>query len=240
MPWDLLIWAVPVTLAAGLMRGFAGFGSGMLMAPFFIQLFGPVDTVVLIIGLEIVATVQLLPSVYRHIDWSLVLPMGGVAALTMPVGTWLLLTLDTQVVSNCVGVIIIGFCLALTSGWRYRGPKPLLLTSAIGALSGVLMALTSLGNPPVALYLMATDATAVSIRANFTVYFAVTLAALIAWMSSQSLFAMDAVRSLLVLLPVFVAGAVAGTRGFRASNDVLYRRVTLTVLYLAGLFALLA
>ena len=227
MPWDLLIWAVPVTLAAGLMRGFAGFGSGMLMAPFFIQLFGPVDTVVLIIGLEIVATVQLLPSVYRHIDWSLVLPMGGVAALTMPVGTWLLLTLDTQVVSNCVGVIIIGFCLALTSGWRYRGPKPLLLTSAIGALSGVLMALTSLGNP-------------VSIRANFTVYFAVTLAALIAWMSSQSLFAMDAVRSLLVLLPVFVAGAVAGTRGFRASNDVLYRRVTLTVLYLAGLFALLA
>ncbi|SVD98401.1 uncharacterized protein METZ01_LOCUS451255, partial [marine metagenome] len=89
MPWDLLIWAAPVTLAAGLMRGFAGFGSGMLMAPFFIQLFGPVDTVVVIIGLEIVATVQLLPSVYRYIDWSLVLPMGGVAALAMPVGTWL-------------------------------------------------------------------------------------------------------------------------------------------------------
>ena len=124
MPWDLLIWAAPVTLAAGLMRGFAGFGSGMLMAPFFIQLFGPVDTVVLIVGLEIVVTAQLLPSVYRHIDWSLVLPMGGVAALAMPVGTWLLLTLDTQIVSNCVGVIIIGFCLALTTGWRYRGPKP--------------------------------------------------------------------------------------------------------------------
>ena len=102
------------------------------------------------------------------------------------------------------------------------------------------MALTSLGNPPVALYLMATDATAVSIRANFTVYFAVTLAALIAWMSSRSLFAMDTVLLLLVLLPIFVAGAVAGTRGFRASNDVLYRRVALTVLYLAGLFALLA
>ena len=50
----------------------------------------------------------------------------------------------------------------------------------------------------------------------------------------------DTVLLLLVLLPIFVAGAVAGTRGFRASNDVLYRRVALTVLYLAGLFALLA
>ena len=59
-------------------------------------------------------------------------------------------------------------------------------------------------------------------------------------MSSRSLFAMDAVLSLLVLLPIFLAGALAGTRGFRASNDVLYRRVALTMLYLAGLFALIA
>ena len=151
MPWVELLWAAPVALMAGLMRGFAGFGSGMLMAPFFIHLFGPVSTIILITVLEMVVTVQLLPSVYRHIDWSLVLPMGTAAALAMPAGTTLLLTLNPRTVSICIGVIIILFCLALIKGWRYRGHRPWSLTAGIGALSGILMALTSLGNPPVVL-----------------------------------------------------------------------------------------
>ena len=56
MPWVELLWAAPVALMAGLMRGFAGFGSGMLMAPFFIHLFGPVSTIILITVLEMVVT----------------------------------------------------------------------------------------------------------------------------------------------------------------------------------------
>jgi len=35
-------------MAAGLMRGFAGFGSGMLMAPIFAILFGPVEAVTMV------------------------------------------------------------------------------------------------------------------------------------------------------------------------------------------------
>ena len=64
--------AVAVAVAAGMMRGFAGVGSGMLMAPIFAVLFGPIDTVTIIITLEIVVTAQLLPSVYREIDWRVV------------------------------------------------------------------------------------------------------------------------------------------------------------------------
>ncbi|MEE2802832.1 MAG: sulfite exporter TauE/SafE family protein [Pseudomonadota bacterium] len=240
MPWVELLWAAPVALMAGLMRGFAGFGSGMLMAPFFIHLFGPVSTIILITVLEMVVTVQLLPSVYRHIDWSLVLPMGTAAALAMPAGTTLLLTLNPRTVSICIGVIIILFCLALIKGWRYRGRRPWSLTAGIGALSGILMALTSLGNPPVVLYLMSTGTPPVSMRANFTAYFGLTLAALVVWMSLRGLFALEAVLSLLLLLPIFVVGAALGARGFRAANDALYRRVALTTLCIAGVFALIA
>ena len=45
---------IAIAAAAGLMRGFAGVGSGMLMAPFFVHLFGPVETVGIIILIEIV------------------------------------------------------------------------------------------------------------------------------------------------------------------------------------------
>lgn len=37
--------ALIIAIIAGLMRGFAGFGSGMIMAPVFAILFGPVETV---------------------------------------------------------------------------------------------------------------------------------------------------------------------------------------------------
>ncbi len=58
----------PPTAAAGLMRGFAGFGSGMLKSPVFAILFGPVETVAVIILMELVVTVQLMPSVLGDIE----------------------------------------------------------------------------------------------------------------------------------------------------------------------------
>ena len=82
---DLLV-ALSVTIVAGLMRGFAGVGSGMLMAPVFAILFGPVQTVAVIILMEIVVTAQLLPSVHRSIDWKVIAPMGAAAAILMPSG----------------------------------------------------------------------------------------------------------------------------------------------------------
>lgn len=60
-----MLTALLITSAAGLMRGFAGVGSGMLMAPFFVVLFGPVETVAMIIIMEVVVTAQLLPGVHR-------------------------------------------------------------------------------------------------------------------------------------------------------------------------------
>ena len=57
-----LFVALGVAVAAGLMRGFAGVGSGMLMAPVFAILFGPVQTVAIIVLMEIVVTGQLLPA----------------------------------------------------------------------------------------------------------------------------------------------------------------------------------
>ncbi|MDH5749890.1 MAG: sulfite exporter TauE/SafE family protein, partial [Rhodospirillales bacterium] len=59
---ESVLIAIAVAAAAGLMRGFAGVGSGMLMAPIFAVLFGPVATVAIIICMEIIVTAQLLPG----------------------------------------------------------------------------------------------------------------------------------------------------------------------------------
>ena len=87
---EQIAYALLIAAAAGLMRGFAGVGSGMLMAPFFVHIFGPIQTVGIIILIEIVATALLLPSVHQKIEWNTIAPIGIAAAVFMPVGSWLL------------------------------------------------------------------------------------------------------------------------------------------------------
>lgn len=231
--------AMAVAGAAGLMRGFAGVGSGMLMAPFFVHLFGPLQTVAMIILMEIVVTAQLLPSVHRHINWKVIGPMGIAAALFMPLGSWLLLSLDPTLIGRGIAVLVIAFAVVLLTGWRYNGGKPLWASLGIGSVSGVLMALTSLGNPPVMLYLLSSRDSAEVNRANFTGYFAITLAALIAQMTIAGLLPADAALRVVWLLPVFMFGAWIGSRLFRKSNETLYRRVALGILICAGIYGLL-
>ncbi len=234
-----LFAALGVAAAAGLMRGFAGVGSGMLMAPVFAILFGPVQTVAVIILMEIVVTGQLLPGVRREIDWKVIAPMGIAAALLMPAGSWLLVTLDPDLIARGIALVVVAFSVVLMAGWRYEGGKKLWATLGVGALSGVLMASTSLGNPPVMAYLLSSRDAAATNRADFTGYFAVTLVALIAMMAATGLIDGDAVATAAILLPVFMAGAWIGSRLFRRSSEALYRRVALGLLFCVGMYGLL-
>lgn len=234
-----LLIALIISAAAGLMRGFAGMGSGMLMAPFFVYLFGPVPTVAIIIMMELVVTAQLMPSVYRDINWRVILPMGAVAALFMPVGSWLLVTTDPRIIGYVIAGLVTVFSLVLLTGWRYHGRKPLPVTLSIGAVSGILMALTSLGNPPVMLYLLSSQDSAATNRANFTGYFAVTLLALITIMTLSGLITISEVTTTLWLLPLFILSAWIGAKLFRKANETLYRRIALGILLCAGIYGLL-
>jgi uncharacterized membrane protein YfcA len=224
------IVAICVAAAAGFMRGYVGVGSGMLMAPVFAILFGPLETVVMVILLDLAVTAQLLPSVYRLIEWRVVIPMGLAAAAFMPVGTWLLITVDADLMARGIALVVLIFVLLLMTGWRYQREKRLGVTLCVGSLSGILVAATSLGNPPVILYLLSSSDTAATNRANFTGYFAITLITLLSMMIARDLVIPNAVVRAVIILPVFALGAWIGTQYFRKSNDKTYRQVALGLL----------
>ena len=230
--------ALAVALAAGLMRGFAGFGSGMLMAPIFAILFGPVATVGIIILMEICVTAQLLPGTRRDIEWRFIVPMVAVAGLFMPVGSWLLVSVDTGIMTRAIAAIVLLFSIILMTGWRHAGEKRLAAAVGVGAFSGAMMAATSLGNPPVMLYLLSSRDTAATNRANVTGYFAITLTILIAVMAFSGLLSWPTVWRATMLLPVFMLAAWIGSRLFRQSGEALYRRVALAFLFAVGLYGL--
>ena len=228
-----------VTVAAGFMRGFVGVGSGMLMAPIFAIIFGPRDTVAMIIIMELIVTAQLLPTVYARIEWRMIAPMGAIAILFMPAGSWLLVTIDADLMARGIALVVLIFVVLLMIDWRYQGEKRLVSILAIGAVSGVMIAATSLGNPPVILYLLSSQDSSATNRANFTGYFAITLVVLLTLMVATGLVTISAVFRASLLLPVFMLSAWVGGRYFQKSSERLYRRVALGLLFGVAVFGIL-
>jgi uncharacterized protein len=238
---DPALWiALGATLVAGLMRGFAGFGSAMLMAPIFAILFGPAEMVVTVVAIELVVSLQLFPQVRRKAHWKTLTPMSVAACAAMPLGVWALASVDKNVIVTVVSAIIVAFVVLMWTGWKYHGRRSTILSVAVGAFSGAMMATTSVGGPPVLLYLLSgNDPPAVN-RANIVTYYFLTQFLLLAIVLASGVAGWNALARAAVLFPVMIAGAHAGGRLFHGlGSERLYRNVALAILLGTGLFGLL-
>jgi uncharacterized protein len=238
---DIGLWtAIGVTLVAGLMRGFAGFGSAMLMAPIFAILFGSADMVVTVVAIELVVSVQLFPQVRRNADWQTLAPMSIAACAAMPLGVWLLASVDKATIVTAVSAVIVAFVVLMWSGWKYTGRRSALAGAAVGAVSGAMMATTSVGGPPVLLYLLSGNDSPRVNRANIVTYYFLTQFLLIAIVLATGVAGWQALARAVILFPVMAAGAWAGGRLFHGlASERLYRNVTLGILFATGMFGLL-
>ncbi len=238
---DIGLWtALGVTLVAGLMRGFAGFGSAMLMAPIFAILFGSAEMVVTVVAIELVVSLQLFPQVRSHADWKTLAPMSIAACIAMPVGVWLLANIDKNTIVTAVSAIIVGFVVLMWSGWKYTGRRSAFASASVGAVSGAMMATTSVGGPPVLLYLLSGNDSPQVNRANIVTYYFLTQFLLIVIVLATGVAGWTALIRAVVLFPVMIVGAWAGGRLFHGlASERVYRNVALGILFATGLFGLL-
>jgi uncharacterized membrane protein YfcA len=169
-----LVGLALVTLLAGLVRGFTGFGAGLLMAPWFLMLLGPSRAVPVLVALELVASARLVPSALREIDPRPTLSLGIPACLAVPLGSLLLVGLDPVVVRRAISLIILVFVVALVAGWRYRRRPSRVALAAAGTTSGLLSGFGGIGGPPVVLLLISGPDTTARNRATLIVFFALT------------------------------------------------------------------
>src|SRR4030095_12303021 len=116
------LWtAIGVTLVAGLMRGFAGFGSAMLMAPIFAILFGSADMVVTVVAVEPGVSPPLFSQVRRQPGGHWLTPIRIAACAAMPLGVWLLASVDKNTIVTAVSAVIVAFVVLMWTGWKYTG-----------------------------------------------------------------------------------------------------------------------
>jgi uncharacterized membrane protein YfcA len=165
--------------------------------------------------------------------------MSIAACAAMPLGVWLLASVDKGTIVTAVSAVIVGFVLLMWSGWKYTGRRSLAATLAVGATSGAMMATTSVGGPPVLLYLLSGNDPPRVNRANIVTYYFLTQFLLVVIVLATGVAGLDALVRGVVLFPVMVLGAWVGGRAFHGlASERLYRNVALTILFATGIFGL--
>lgn len=222
--FETLFWVACLgAFLAGLVRGFAGFGAGMIMGPTFAFVFGPVLAIPLIQLLDFIVQIQVVPANWRVVKWRALMPMALAASATMPLGIYFLTALDPLVIKRALSIIIFLLLALLVSGWRYRGPRGRVMDCIVGGVSGTLSGAVGLGGPPIIVYSMASGDNAAATRAVIIGFFAISGFALVAWFALRGLITTEVLWNSLYLTPIYIGGAFIGGRLFPYASERQFR-----------------
>jgi uncharacterized protein len=229
---------VVAAFIAGIMRGFSGFGSALLIMPITAAVFGPRLAVPAVIAIHLITSVQLLPEALRDVEWGRVVPLSVAGSLAVPIGAWVLVTQESDTIRTAISILIIIFAILLMRGWRYTGTINGWVMGAVGLVGGFITGAVTLGGPPVVAFLMAGPFSAAQNRAAIILYFIfVQLVAMVVyWIGG--LMAWPIVGVCILVMPPLMIGMWIGQRQFANASEEGFRRIALLFLLAIGIATL--
>jgi len=136
----------------GLLRGVTGFESSLVLAPVLSIILGPVEAVAITLLIGISASIFLIPRYLADYDRDTVLPLSLAGIVFLIPGVLSLGLLPAETMRHVIAGIMIAIALLMQlphitlrkSRWQ---------PAVAGALGGLIMGATSMGGPPLVLYL---------------------------------------------------------------------------------------
>lgn len=234
-----LAFAALAVFVGGFVRGYSGFGSGMIWAGGLSLVLPPVVVVPAIFLLDLAASAHLVPRAWKDIDWRSLRWLLLGAAVATPAGLYLLASLPGDVIRATIAVVVLAATGLLWRGFALRampGPRVALVA---GALSGFLGAGAGVGGPPaILLYFSAPTTVGVS-RASLIGYLFGLDIVTAGLASVQGLYTREVGLWTLVLLAPMLLGIVLGHRHFLRADPERFRRFVLLLLAALSLAVLL-
>lgn len=161
-----------IFLLAGFLQGLTGFGAGLIAMPL-LCLFLDVKTAVPLCVLNsIIITTYLLFKLNNHIHLRKVLPLCLSALPGIYIGTTFLRSIDSSIISNALGVLLIGYCLFTLTATPEPRPLKTFWGYIAGFFSGTIGSAFGAGGPPAIIYTTLNDWSKNDIKATLTAFFA--------------------------------------------------------------------
>lgn len=224
------IFALTAAFAAGLVRGFSGFALSALLMASLVIILPPAEIIAICLILETVATTLMFRGGYREADKKMVFGLIAGVVVGVPLGLWVILTVPEETSKLIALSLILVLALAQLGGFRpaFLATRPGLLGSGVAA--GLVQGTAASGGMVVALYALARQAPAATMRASLVFYLTLSILSNLVFYSLFGLITSEAVmRSLAMALPVAL-GVLLGARLFSPRLQPYYRTFCLCLL----------
>ena len=220
----MLAYAAVCIFLAAIVRGYSGFGFSLLAITSMSLVLPLVEVVPSIFLMEVVASLQLLPQVWRDIHWRALLWLFLGCCVGTPVGVYALAHAPAAPMTLALAVFVLAAALLLAKGFELqRLPRPA-ATFATGAASGLFNGGFGMGGPPVVLFFFSSSTGAAASRASLIAYFLLTDLLGLGWQRWNGLLTGSSLWHALVFLPPLIAGVWVGNRSFKQADPAVVRR----------------
>jgi uncharacterized membrane protein YfcA len=231
-------WLGLSVVVAGLVRGFAGFGSGLIIMPAASSVLDPFAALAFLTVIEFWGPLPNLRGALRDGDRTEAGQLLAGALVGVPLGLWGLSFLSPEAFGWTVSAVVLALLALIVSGWRYRPRNAPAGLVAIGGLGGFLGGVAGVPGPPVIMLYMAGQQAAAVIRGNFLLYLLGVDLIMLAILGSFGLLDVTAVLVALLLVPVYMLANAMGARLFDPGREGQFRAVAYAIIAVSALLGL--
>ena len=237
-PTEFLI-TCGVLVIAQLIYVLFGFGSGLIAVGSLAMVFPEIkDVIVLQLLVNLPAESLVVWKSKSEIRWRPIAGLGVGIALGIPIGVWVLTTIDAYFVLSILGafLVLVGLVfLRLPAGGRLHPPT--WVAPPTGLFSGILTGLFGTGGPPLIIWYRLSAGSKASFRANLMTIFLLKTFVRVPIYAVWGLITVPRLWSTLAVLPAVFLGAWIGNRLHIQVSEARFR--LLVSLLLSGLGGML-
>ncbi len=235
----LLLISVAVAFA-GFLRGFIGFGAALVSIPVISLVFGPQLALPIVTIMGIPSILQLLPDAIRRSEFPIVMPISLAVFIGTPIGTWVLVSVDPDVMKVVISLLVILMVGFLALGWKLKQQVPSSLLLLSGFAGGLVQGAAGIGGPPVVAIALSRAGTPDQQRGNVLAVMTAIASSSVLPLYYYGLITMQAVAIGVFLFPIYSISTWFGSRYFGTGGRQHFRGAALVVLAVIGISTLIA
>ena len=232
------IYAILCIFVSAVIRGYSGFGFSALTVSSLSFVLPPIEIIPLVFLLEIAASINMLPMVWKEVDWKILkwLILGNVVGT--PFGIFLLVNINQEIIRFTISILVFFSCILLLRQFKFSSNLGKSWTLSVGSFSGVVNGSTGVGGLPIAIFFLSASGGATLTRASLVAYlfFSDIYASLIS--GTQHIISLELFwRTLIFLIPMTI-GVYIGHKKFVKTTQESFRKfvlIFLVILSLAGI-----
>lgn len=223
-------------------RGFAGFGSALIMTPILLFIFDIKTTVVLVGLVETPASLLIALNARKEIDLGYLKILVPVSLIGVIAGGYALARYDPVILKKTFGIFTIIFTLRiiillhLKTRRKKQWPRP--VGYLAGLIGGLMSGLFGTSGPPIAVYLENQIAEKDTLRATMLCFFLINDVLRLIYYGFSSLITLEILKYSIIMLPATFLGAYFGRAINLKVNNYVFRLTISIILLITGILLL--